>query len=159
MAPSYKYKATIDDYNGDDAEDEYAHQTLQAPPDFRGPTEERYCTDIFCLFLLVLSWIVMTGLGAYASQNGDYRYIVYPLDYQVRVVISGDFRRIDCDSRSLFVVFCVLYVFYIPSFSERFTVDVCMYMCVAVCVCVLSGRIPPFNRETFAESISKRELI
>ena len=26
-------------------------------------------------------WLSMTGLGIYAYQNGDYRLILYPLDY------------------------------------------------------------------------------
>jgi len=38
-------------------------------------------TDILCTVLLWCMWIAMTGLGLYAMQQGDYRLILYPLDY------------------------------------------------------------------------------
>jgi hypothetical protein len=79
------YKDTIDDYHGDTSQDQRALEPLRAPPDFRGPTEERYCTDVLCLFFLVLAWAVMTSLGVYALHNGDYRLVLYPLDYQGNV--------------------------------------------------------------------------
>jgi hypothetical protein len=78
----YRYKETIDDYNGTSREDEEAHEKLTAPPDFSGPTTHRYCTDVLCLFFLFMAWVVMTGLGVYAVYNGDYRLVLYPLDYQ-----------------------------------------------------------------------------
>jgi hypothetical protein len=79
-----QYKETIDDYKTDTTIDEEAHQKLIAPPDFRGPVDstQRYCTDVLCLFFIVLTWVLMTILGVYAIHNGDYRYIIYPLDYQ-----------------------------------------------------------------------------
>ena len=54
---------------------------LSAPADFDGPKASRHCTDIFCMLLLVCTWIAMTALGIYAIRNGDYRVVVYPLDY------------------------------------------------------------------------------
>lgn len=59
------------------------HETekFTAPADFDGPTKNRHCTDVFCLLLLVISWICMTGIGIYAFQNGDYRIVLFPLDY------------------------------------------------------------------------------
>jgi len=63
------------------AEDEDMGEKLSAPPDFDGPTSHRRHTDILCNILLWMMWISMTGLGIYAMQNGDYRLILYPLDY------------------------------------------------------------------------------
>lgn len=54
---------------------------LSAPPDFDGPTSRRRFTDVLCTLLLWVMWISMTGLGIFAMQNGDYRLILYPLDY------------------------------------------------------------------------------
>mmetsp|Transcript_23549 Transcript_23549/g.51009 ORF Transcript_23549/g.51009 Transcript_23549/m.51009 type:complete len:660 (-) Transcript_23549:216-2195(-) len=61
--------------------DEDMGDKLTAPPDFDGPTSRRSCTDVLCTLLLWTMWISMTGLGIYAMQNGDYRLILYPLDY------------------------------------------------------------------------------
>jgi hypothetical protein len=58
---------------------------LTAPPDFSGPTSSRRFTDVICTLLLWIMWISMTGLGIYAIQNGDYRLILYPLDYDGNV--------------------------------------------------------------------------
>jgi hypothetical protein len=75
-------KSKIEDYDDDDE----AHEKLVAPADWNGPIEDgRHCTDVFCLFLLVLSWVAMSGVGGYAILNGDYRLILYPLDYQGNV--------------------------------------------------------------------------
>ena len=54
---------------------------LVAAPDFRGPVEHRHCTDILFLILLFAMWTAMTGIGIHAVTNGDYRLVVYPLDY------------------------------------------------------------------------------
>lgn len=62
-------------------QEEEGMQKMQAPPDFDGPTNERKCTDILCYLLLVAMWIGMTAIGIYAAQKGDYRLIVYPMDY------------------------------------------------------------------------------
>lgn len=61
--------------------DEDCGEPLIAPPDFDGPTAKRHFTDVLCTLLLWIMWISMTGLGIYAIQNGDYRLILYPLDY------------------------------------------------------------------------------
>jgi hypothetical protein len=54
---------------------------LVAAPDFRGPVEHRHCTDVLFLALLFAMWTVMTGIGIHAVTNGDYRLVVFPLDY------------------------------------------------------------------------------
>lgn len=64
---------------------------LVAPADFDGPTKERHCTDVLCLILIIVSWVVMSGIGAYAVMNGDTRLILYPLDYDGN--ICGTVRR------------------------------------------------------------------
>jgi hypothetical protein len=33
------------------------------------------------LILLFAMWTAMTGIGIHAVTNGDYRLVVYPLDY------------------------------------------------------------------------------
>ncbi|KAG7345808.1 plasma-membrane choline transporter family protein [Nitzschia inconspicua] len=90
----YRYKETIDDYNGDSRDDQEAHELLKAPADFDGPTRDRYCTDVLCLFFIVLAWIIMTGLGVYAVHNGDYRHVLYPLDYQGNIC-GTDYNGVD----------------------------------------------------------------
>lgn len=54
---------------------------LVAAPDFRGPTENRHCTDVLCLLLLLATWVVMTGLGLAVIQKGDHRVVFHPMDY------------------------------------------------------------------------------
>mmetsp|Transcript_37928 Transcript_37928/g.55919 ORF Transcript_37928/g.55919 Transcript_37928/m.55919 type:complete len:694 (+) Transcript_37928:61-2142(+) len=64
-----------------DAPDGLGHR-IRPPPDFSGPVKKRSCTDLFCALLVIGMWGAMTGLGIYASQHGDYRKAVYPLDYK-----------------------------------------------------------------------------
>jgi hypothetical protein len=52
-----------------------------AAADFDGPTRHRRFTDLFCLLLLIAMWTLMTIMGLYAVNNGDYRLVIYPLDY------------------------------------------------------------------------------
>ena len=66
---------------GNDSRYDDDNQRLVAAADFDGPTRHRKCTDILCLLLLWAMWGCMTALGIYAVQNGDYRLVVYPLDY------------------------------------------------------------------------------
>ena len=80
-----KYKTKIEDYDGEEDEDNEAHEKLVAPPDWDGPIATRRCTDLLCLLLLILHWVVMTIIGAYAVANGDYRVILSPLDYNGNV--------------------------------------------------------------------------
>lgn len=56
-------------------------ERLVAPADFDGPTVDRHCTDVFCFLLIIASWVIMTGIGAYAMANGNIDYIIRPLDY------------------------------------------------------------------------------
>ena len=76
-----KVSKTIDDY----ASDGPAHEKLRAPPDWSGPVEKRSCTDLLCLLLIVASWAAMTAIGVYAIDKGDYRLVLYPLDYDGNV--------------------------------------------------------------------------
>jgi choline transporter-like protein 2/4/5 len=61
------------------------HDKLVAPADFDGPTKDRHCTDILMLLALIAMWVAMTGVGIYAVTNGDYRLVLYPLDYDGNV--------------------------------------------------------------------------
>ena len=66
---------------GRGGDDDDMGDKLVATPDFDGPTGKRHCTDILCSILLIASWIAMTALGIYAVHKGDYRIVLYPLDY------------------------------------------------------------------------------
>ena len=59
---------------------EYGNR-LVASADFDGPTKDRHCTDFLCFILIIVSWVVMSAIGAYAVMNGDIRLILNPLDY------------------------------------------------------------------------------
>ena len=59
----------------------HENEKLVAAADFDGPTRHRRFTDLFCLLLLLAMWTCMTIMGSYAINNGDYRLVVYPLDY------------------------------------------------------------------------------
>ena len=75
---------------GDDENEEYMGDKLVAPADFQGPsTKERKCTDLLCTLLVVVMWCVMTFVGVYAVRRGDYRVVLYPMDY------SGNICGID----------------------------------------------------------------
>mmetsp|Transcript_29058 Transcript_29058/g.47999 ORF Transcript_29058/g.47999 Transcript_29058/m.47999 type:complete len:660 (-) Transcript_29058:147-2126(-) len=71
--------------NDDDDNSQEMGDKLQAPPDFDGPTSDRRCTDILCTLLIFAMWIAMTILGVQAIIGGDYRVILYPLDYEGNV--------------------------------------------------------------------------
>eukprot|EP00538_Stauroneis_constricta_P011380 CAMPEP_0119551812 /NCGR_PEP_ID=MMETSP1352-20130426/4955_1 /TAXON_ID=265584 /ORGANISM="Stauroneis constricta, Strain CCMP1120" /LENGTH=677 /DNA_ID=CAMNT_0007597927 /DNA_START=70 /DNA_END=2103 /DNA_ORIENTATION=- len=89
-----------DDDKEDEREEEFsaeeaeARERFVAPADWDGPVESRRCTDLFCFFLLVASWIAMTYIGAYAISNGDYRLVINPLDYDGNVC-GTDFGSVD----------------------------------------------------------------
>ena len=74
-------------YESDDSRDRGGYkdrgdkERMSAPPDFDGPTTERRCTDILFAMLILVCWAAMTGVGIYSSQNGDYRAVLYPMDY------------------------------------------------------------------------------
>lgn len=72
-------------YDGDDDDDDNDHVKLRAAPDFDGPVKDRHCTDVFCMLLLVASWVAMTGVGIYAMANGNIDLIIRPLDYDGNV--------------------------------------------------------------------------
>jgi hypothetical protein len=54
---------------------------LVAPPDFQGPTTRRQCTDVLFALLLMAAWAAMTVLGVHVIQNGDYRLLTNPIDF------------------------------------------------------------------------------
>ena len=89
---------------------------LQAPPDFDGPTSRRSFTDVLCTLLLWCMWISMTGLGIYAMQNGDYRLILYPLDYDGNVC-GTDVGSIDMTEYP--------YLYYVNDYSGGVCVKEC----------------------------------
>jgi choline transporter-like protein 2/4/5 len=65
-----------------------------APPDFDGPTTDRKCTDILFAILILVCWVAMTGLGIYSWNNGDYRAVLYPMDYDGNIC-GTDFGTMD----------------------------------------------------------------
>ena len=75
--------------------DDEANEKLVAPADFDGPTSTRHCTDVFCLLILIAAWVVMTGIGIYAIGEGDYRLVLYPLDYDGNICGTGASVGID----------------------------------------------------------------
>jgi hypothetical protein len=76
------------------AYDDERDDKLVASADFDGPTRDRRCTDVLCLGLLFIMWGVMTGIGVYAVQEGDFRLVLYPLDYDGNVC-GTDFGSTD----------------------------------------------------------------
>lgn len=62
-------------------QDEEENDKLVAPADFDGPTSQRHVTDVLCTLLILTMWIAMTVIGIMACQDGDYRIILHPLDY------------------------------------------------------------------------------
>lgn len=77
---------------GRGGDDDDMGDKLVATPDFDGPTGKRHCTDILCSILLIASWIAMTALGIYAVNKGDYRIVLYPLDYDGNIC-GTDFAK------------------------------------------------------------------
>eukprot|EP00559_Dactyliosolen_fragilissimus_P001904 CAMPEP_0184864728 /NCGR_PEP_ID=MMETSP0580-20130426/15932_1 /TAXON_ID=1118495 /ORGANISM="Dactyliosolen fragilissimus" /LENGTH=456 /DNA_ID=CAMNT_0027363639 /DNA_START=83 /DNA_END=1450 /DNA_ORIENTATION=- len=75
---------------------------MKAPDGFDGPTDKRSYTDILFGILIVLMWGAMTGIGIYAFQKGDYRLVLYPLDYDGNIC-GTDFGEIDMTEYPLLV--------------------------------------------------------
>mmetsp|Transcript_14870 Transcript_14870/g.25406 ORF Transcript_14870/g.25406 Transcript_14870/m.25406 type:complete len:555 (+) Transcript_14870:337-2001(+) len=96
--------------------DENMGDKLEAPPDFDGPTSRRRFTDVLCTLLLWCMWISMTGLGIYAVQNGDYRLILYPLDYDGNIC-GTDYGDIDMTDYP--------YLYYVNDYSGGVCVKEC----------------------------------
>ena len=92
---------------------------LHAPADFAGPVAQRKCTDIFCALLLLLSWLAMTGLGVYSYLYGDYRVVLYPMDYDGNLC-GTDYGDIDMTDYP--------YLYYVNSYSG----GVCVKDCPAI---------------------------
>ena len=96
--------------------DEEGTDKLEAPADFDGPTDDRHCTDIVCSILIVIMWIAMSGVGAYAVTNGDYRKILNPLDYDGNIC-GTDFGGVDMTEYP--------YLYYVNSYSGGVCVKEC----------------------------------
>lgn len=80
------------------------NEKLVRSVDFDGPTKNRHCTDVLCLGLIIVMWVAMTIIGVYAITEGDYRVVVYPMDYDGNVC-GTDFGAIDMtDYPNLFYV-------------------------------------------------------
>eukprot|EP00585_Thalassiosira_rotula_P006890 CAMPEP_0196143382 /NCGR_PEP_ID=MMETSP0910-20130528/13213_1 /TAXON_ID=49265 /ORGANISM="Thalassiosira rotula, Strain GSO102" /LENGTH=659 /DNA_ID=CAMNT_0041404827 /DNA_START=380 /DNA_END=2359 /DNA_ORIENTATION=+ len=111
--------------------DENVGEKLTAPPDFDGPTSNRRMTDVLCTLLLLGMWISMTGLGIYGMQNGDYRLILYPLDYDGNVcgTDKGDIDMTDYP-----------YLYYVNDYSG----GVCVRECPK-----LEGLADPYTLVTY----------
>jgi len=103
----------------EDNPDEPETSKLIAPADFDGPTKNRRCTDVFCSLLLVIAWIAMTGIGAYAVTNGDYRFVLFPIDYDGNIC-GTDFGDIDMTDFEYFY------------FINIFTGGVCVKECPSI---------------------------
>ena len=69
-------------------------EKLVRSADFDGPTRNRHCTDILCLGLIIACWVAMTIIGIYAINEGDYRIVLYPMDYDGNIC-GTDFGHID----------------------------------------------------------------
>ncbi|KAL7572907.1 hypothetical protein ACA910_004551 [Epithemia clementina (nom. ined.)] len=93
---------------------------LRAPPDFDGPMDHgRRCTDFLCLLLLFAMWISLTGVGIHVMSEGDYRRILYPLDYDGNVC-GTDLGDLDMTDYPL--------LYYVNSYSG----GVCVQSCPSV---------------------------
>mmetsp|Transcript_37605 Transcript_37605/g.80219 ORF Transcript_37605/g.80219 Transcript_37605/m.80219 type:complete len:658 (-) Transcript_37605:105-2078(-) len=96
--------------------DEDVGEKLTAPPDFDGPTSRRRFTDVLCTLLLIAMWVSMTGLGIYGMQNGDYRKMLYPLDYEGNIC-GTDVGSIDMTDYP--------YLYYVNDYSGGVCVKEC----------------------------------
>jgi hypothetical protein len=72
---------------------EYNKKKLTAPPDFDGPTSNRRCTDILFAMILILCWTAMTAIGIYSLKSGDYRAVLYPMDYSGNICGLGSLEE------------------------------------------------------------------
>ncbi|XP_013858372.1 choline transporter-like protein 5-B [Austrofundulus limnaeus] len=60
----------------------YYGEPLKFDPNFRGPVQNRRCTDVACCVIFVTVILGYTVLGTAAWIHGDLRKIVYPTDSQ-----------------------------------------------------------------------------
>ena len=102
------------DYDEDDLDDE--RSALRAPADFDGPLENRHCTDVFMLLLLFALWSAMTVVGLYVVDKGDYRRLLYPLDYDGNIC-GTDLGPVDMTDYPL--------LYYINSYTGGVCVSSC----------------------------------
>ena len=74
-----------------------------APPDFDGPTSNRHCTDVLCGLMMVAMWAAMTVIGWYSYVNGDFRVVLYPLDFDGNIC-GTDFANDMTEFPNLFYI-------------------------------------------------------
>mmetsp|Transcript_3634 Transcript_3634/g.7266 ORF Transcript_3634/g.7266 Transcript_3634/m.7266 type:complete len:688 (+) Transcript_3634:110-2173(+) len=99
--------------------EEERDEKLVRSTDFDGPTRHRHCTDVLCLGLIIVMWTVMTAIGIYAMSEGDYRLVLFPMDYDGNVC-GVDFNGTDMtDFPNLYYV-------------NSFTGGVCVSNCPSV---------------------------
>lgn len=86
------------------SEEDERNDKLVRSADFDGPTRHRHCTDILCLGLIIVMWVVMTAIGIYAISDGDYRLVLFPMDYDGNVC-GAEYNGVDMtDYPNLFYV-------------------------------------------------------
>lgn len=86
----------------DSAHGAYDKSRMEAPADFDGPTRHRSCTDVIFALLMLVSWVAMTAIGIYAWNHGDYRVVLYPMDYDGNIC-GIDFNGTDMTNHSKIV--------------------------------------------------------
>lgn len=110
-------KGTIEDYENDDDDlNKEAHQKFQAPDNWDGPVQDRHCTDSACFILLLIFLLIFSWIGLNATQKGDPRVIVYPMDYE------GNVCGINFQGRDMTAF---PYLYYVNSYTGGVCVNEC----------------------------------
>ncbi|XP_012720290.2 choline transporter-like protein 5-A [Fundulus heteroclitus] len=65
-----------------DTPSSYHGEPIKFDPNFRGPVQNRSCTDVVCCIIFVIVILGYIALGTVAWIHGDPRKIVYPTDSQ-----------------------------------------------------------------------------
>eukprot|EP00640_Fibrocapsa_japonica_P000844 CAMPEP_0113952300 /NCGR_PEP_ID=MMETSP1339-20121228/90330_1 /TAXON_ID=94617 /ORGANISM="Fibrocapsa japonica" /LENGTH=739 /DNA_ID=CAMNT_0000960877 /DNA_START=109 /DNA_END=2330 /DNA_ORIENTATION=+ /assembly_acc=CAM_ASM_000762 len=68
-------------------------EKIQAPPDWKGPSESRKLTDVFMAIVLLACWALMTYLGMDAMEKGDPLLLVAGVDYKGRICGYADSEK------------------------------------------------------------------
>lgn len=77
---------------------------LEAPSGFDGPGNDKKFTDIVMALAFLAMVAAMTAIGVYAINEGDYRLILYPMDYDGNVC-GTNYGNIDMsDYPSLYIL-------------------------------------------------------
>jgi Plasma-membrane choline transporter len=111
----YNDEQVYESHNKPDANDP-DNEKFVAPADFDGPTVDRHCTDLLFLILLILCWVCMTGIGIHVIVAGDYRLLLYPMDYDGNIC-GTTFKNVSMDDYPL--------LYYVNSFTGGVCVKEC----------------------------------